>query len=298
MSPLMSQKDAGARIADRQRLARDWMLVAACGVAVVIGVVGLAALAGCELPPRAPGTPIGGLAPGHPDAAPASKTGSAAGGQAGSAQPTRVEPMITEGAKPGPGEASLPSLAQEQQAKKARDTQKNKKSGLPSLDEERRAQQVRTGTKPTTGTAPSAPVTPAPAGDGGGAVAPTAPAPVIPAPVTPTPAPTPAPAPAPTPAPAPAPTPAAPASGSTADTYVPAWWIDKATEANGVMSVAARGEGSTLLEARRAAIEQATRDLRTVLGAEATVSEAPVNSTAVRLSSGQFRAFVMMAGHR
>lgn len=267
---------------------------------IAVGGLVSAALAGCEGP--APGSrPPAGLAPGHPDAVvdPQARSPSFAGQNR-----PGVENGVAEPSDPRP----LPSLEEERRAQQARQSRAGEIHRLPSLEDERRAQQARAranGVAPVSagpghtasGTGDRPPVTSSAAQAAPQAAPPVRP-PAVPAdgsaaPGTAAPSgPGVSPSPAPTPEPAPAP------AAVSADAFVPPWWSEKSTEEGGVVSVYGRGEGTTLLEARRAAIEQARTRLREAIGQDITLPEAPTNSTAVRLSTGPYRAFVMMQARK
>ncbi|MCC6677866.1 MAG: hypothetical protein IT436_12030 [Phycisphaerales bacterium] len=188
-----------------------------------------------------------------------------AGGCAGPAKPGPGGPEPkriaegSEGMEGGPARP-LPTLEEELEAKRERDRLKARASGLPTLEEELKAKQAREGKAGPAAAVPAAAPTVPPAAAPAAEV-------VKEAPVT-------------------------------ADEFRPGWWVDGAVEKDGVVRVAAKGEGVTLVEARRAAVEAARATVREAVGPAGRVGDAPVHSAAVRLGDGRYRAFVMMEGKR
>lgn len=165
----------------------------------------------------------------------------------------------------GPDEArSLPTLEQEIAARRERDLQKARESGLPTLQDELRAKRDREAATAPVAASPAQPVPPVPQ-PAEEAVQPVQPV----QPVT-----------------------------VTAEDFRPGWWLEAPVEQGGSVRAAARGEGGTLIEARRAAVEAARGVIQGVVGSSGRIAEAPLNSAAVRLSDGRYRAFVLMEGTR
>lgn len=217
------------------------------------------------------GVGLAGLMSGCEASGPAGPHKDGAGAPAATSEvatPPAASPESAPGEEAGPLDRKLPTLAEEQKAKVVRESQRAKKSGLPTLEDERRAQQAREPAK--------APVKAAP-GDQPAAKA------AVPLPATPT----------------ETATPTEPSSAAkNADTYLPAWWLETPKDADGLVTVAARADGASLREARRGAIDAARAKVAEVLGKDAQVPEVPANSTAVRLSSGQYRVFVLVSVKR
>lgn len=151
---------------------------------------------------------------------------------------------------------SLPTLEEERAAKRERELSRARTSGLPTLEEELRAKQAREGSPPAA---------------------------------------TPAAEPRPEPDPPP-PAPQAEPGPASAEEFLPPWWVEGVDEGDGVVSAAGKGEAGSLVEARRFAVDEARAKIRGTVGASGSVDEAPVNSAAVRLADGRYRAFVLMRG--
>lgn len=183
-----------------------------------------------------------------------------------------TKPLSTpaQAAPAGEEDRPLPTLEAEMAAKRERDLQKARASGLPTLEEEIRARQARESKTPIA--TPATPATPA-----------------APAPAEATP---------PAEVPAAAPPSEPPAPPVSADTFRPPWWVEVPVERDGRVSGCGLGEAATLVEARRAAIDQARAALRAFLGPSGEIPEAPQNTTAVHLPDGRYRAFVLIEARR
>jgi hypothetical protein len=79
------------------------------------------------------------------------------------------------------------------------------------------------------------------------------------------------------------------------DSFRPTWWIPKPARADGRVTVAAAAEGASLMEARTRVVGAGLAGLRSELGAEEPANTKTLKTGVVRLNSGQYRAFVLMA---
>lgn len=81
---------------------------------------------------------------------------------------------------------------------------------------------------------------------------------------------------------------------ATPEQWRPPWWIDAPGRAGGKVTVAARAEGPSLLEARKAAVNAGLAALAAVLGRQAPTPET-LRYSVIRLSDGSVRGFILMS---